>query len=95
MTQFLDFAKIDPDYCRSLSTESEGELLLDRVTEMVRGIGSDELAVASGISRDGMILVATGTRDLDGGIDFDLWELPAAGWDPARFVIEFQIGRLS
>jgi hypothetical protein len=42
-----------------------------------------------------MILVATGTRDLDGGIDFDLWELPAAGWDPARFVIELQIGRLS
>jgi hypothetical protein len=95
MTQLLDLAKLDSDYWRSLSAEREGELLLDRVAEMVRGVGGDELAIAAGVSRGGMIQVAIGTRDSNGCIDFDLWKFPTVSWDPNRFAVGLQSGELS
>lgn len=74
---------------------AERERLFDVVCARMRESISARSAIAPGEPRAGFVPVAVAFRDADGVIDFDLWQLPAAGWDPVRFATELENGRPS
>jgi hypothetical protein len=78
-----------------LTDAAEQERLFDLACARLREGLTRRSAIAAGEARSGLVPVAVAIRDSNGEIDFDLWEVPASGWDPVRFADELENRRLS
>jgi hypothetical protein len=74
---------------------AQQERLLDLACARLREGSTSHLAMAAGEAGNGLVPVAIAIRDSSGAIDLEVWEVPAAGWNPTRFADELENGSMS